>query len=79
MTQNEIAQAAMSWQEEDKDNRAVIAILVEQGGRDIVMAQLKGLDTYAYALCRLFKNSKLARIAAIVALAGLREEKGDED
>ena len=78
MKQQEIAQAAKSWQEEDKDNRAVITILVEQGGRDIVMASLKGLDTYAYALSRLFKNSKLARIAAIAALAAVREEGGNE-
>ena len=79
MTQKEIAQAAKRWQEEDEDNRAVITILVEQGGRDIVMANLKGLDTYAYALSRLFKNSELARIAAVAALALVREEEGNED
>lgn len=79
MTQKEIAQAAKSWQEEDEDNRAVITILVERGGKDIVMVNIKGLDTYAYALSRLFKNSKLARIAAIAALAAVREEEGNED
>ena len=78
MTQKEIAQAAKSWQEEDKDNRAAITILVEQGGMDIVMANLKGLDTYSYALSRLFKNSKFARIAAIAALLAIRKEEGNE-
>lgn len=78
MTQKEIAQAAKSWQEEDEDNRAAIIILVEQGGRDIVMTSLKGLDTYAYALNRLFQNSKFARIAAIAALAAVRKEEGNE-
>lgn len=78
MTQQEIAQAAKSWQEEDKDNRAAITILTENGGRDIVMTQLKGLDTYAHALSRLFKESKFARIAAIAALAAVREEEGNE-
>lgn len=78
MTQKEIAQAAKSWQEEDKDNRAVITILTEQGGEDIVVTNLMGLDTYAYALSRLFKESKFARIAAIVALAAIREEEGNE-
>lgn len=78
MKQKEIAQAAKSWQEEDKDNRAAITILTENGGRDIVMSQLKGLDMYVYALSRLFKNSGLARIAAIAALAAVREEEGNE-
>lgn len=78
MTQLEIAQAAKSWQEEDKDNRAAITILTENGGRDIVMTHLKGLDTYAYALSRLFKESKFARIAVIAALAAVREEEGNE-
>ena len=78
MTQKEIAQAAKSWQEEDKDNRAVITILTERGGKDIVMTNLKGLDAYAYALSRLFKESKFARIAANVALAYVRKEGGNE-
>ena len=78
MTQEEIAQAAKSWQEEDKDNRAVITILTENGGKDIVMTQLKGLDTYAYALSRLFKESKLARFAAIAALVTVGKEEGNE-
>lgn len=79
MTQEEIVQATKSWREEDEDNRAVITILVEQGGKDIVITSLKGLDTYAYALSRLFKESKFARIAAIAALAAVREEEGDEE
>lgn len=78
MTQQEIAQAAKSWQEEDKDNRAVITILVNNKGMDTVQTGMKGFDMYVYALSRLFKNSGLARIAAIVALAAVREEEGNE-
>ena len=79
MTQQEIAQAAKSWRKEDEENRAVIIILVEKGGSDIVMANLKGLDTYAYALSRLFQNSDYASIAAEIALKVGRAEKGNED
>lgn len=73
MTQQEIAQAAKSWQEEDEDNRAVITILVNNKDKDTVATGIKGFDMYAYALSRLFKNSGLARIAAIVALAAVRK------
>lgn len=73
MTQQEIAQAALSWQEEDEDNRAVITILVEKGGNDTVMVNLKGLDMYVYTLSRLFQNSDYASIAAMIALKSWQE------
>ena len=79
MTQEEIAQAAKSWQEEDKDNRAVITILVDNKGKDIVETSFKGFEICVYALTRLFKISGLARIAAIVALVAIKKEEGNED
>lgn len=78
MTQKEIAQAALSWKNEDEDNRAAIIILVNNKDKDIVATGIKGFDMYVYALSRLFKNSGLAGIAAIAALAAVREEEGNE-
>lgn len=78
MKQNEIAQAAVSWGKEDKDNRAVITILVDNNGNDTVATSINGLDMYVYALSRLFKNSVAARTAAIAALVYVRKEEGNE-
>lgn len=78
MTQEEIAQAAVSWRKEDEDNRAVITILVDNKGMDVVATSFKGLEIYAYALSRLFKNSVAARTAAIAALKYVRKEEGNE-
>ena len=79
MTQKEIAQAALSWRKEDEDNRAVIVILVDNKGNDSVATSLTGLDMYAYALSRLFKNSELAPIAAMAALKFVGKKKDYED
>lgn len=78
MTQKEIAQAAKSWQEEDKDNRAVITILVNNKGNDTVVTGIKSLEMYVYALSRLFKNSVASRTAAIAALLYVRKKEGNE-
>lgn len=78
MKQEEIAQAALRWKNEDEDNRAVITILVNDKGNDIVVTGIKSLEMYVYALSRLFKNSVASRLAARIALEYVRKEEGNE-
>lgn len=78
MTQKEIAQAAFSWRKEDEDNRAVIAILVNNKGNVTVVTGIKSLEMYVYALSRLFKNSVASRLAARIALEYVRKEEDNE-